>query len=136
MPPPIDHATILVAMTDGNHPLTHGAASARVCQPRLLWTCAPAADSPNPSTRAGRGSTESALQSAKFECSALQLGQRFAISVFTGPVIALSAAARTCGKTLITGISGDGETQIRTGDTTIFSRVLYQLSYLAAGERC
>jgi hypothetical protein len=26
----------------------------------------------------------------------------------------------------------DGETQIRTGDTTIFSRVLYQLSYLAA----
>ncbi len=25
-----------------------------------------------------------------------------------------------------------GETQIRTGDTTIFSRVLYQLSYLAA----
>jgi hypothetical protein len=27
----------------------------------------------------------------------------------------------------------DGQTQIRTGDTTIFSRVLYQLSYLAAG---
>ena len=25
----------------------------------------------------------------------------------------------------------DGETQTRTGDTTIFSRVLYQLSYLA-----
>jgi hypothetical protein len=25
-----------------------------------------------------------------------------------------------------------GQTQIRTGDTTIFSRVLYQLSYLAA----
>jgi hypothetical protein len=24
-----------------------------------------------------------------------------------------------------------GETRIRTGDTTIFSRVLYQLSYLA-----
>ena len=24
-----------------------------------------------------------------------------------------------------------GETQTRTGDTTIFSRVLYQLSYLA-----
>jgi hypothetical protein len=29
--------------------------------------------------------------------------------------------------------SGDGETRTRTGDTTIFSRVLYQLSYLAAG---
>ena len=25
----------------------------------------------------------------------------------------------------------DGETRNRTGDTTIFSRVLYQLSYLA-----
>ena len=28
-------------------------------------------------------------------------------------------------------ISADGEGQNRTGDTTIFSRVLYQLSYLA-----
>src|ERR1700750_2905544 len=28
-------------------------------------------------------------------------------------------------------VSGDGETRTRTGDTTIFSRVLYQLSYLA-----
>ena len=27
-----------------------------------------------------------------------------------------------------------GETRTRTGDTTIFSRVLYQLSYLAAGR--
>ena len=27
----------------------------------------------------------------------------------------------------------DGEGRDRTGDTTIFSRVLYQLSYLAAG---
>ena len=30
------------------------------------------------------------------------------------------------------GGAGHGETRIRTGDTTIFSRVLYQLSYLAA----
>ena len=30
------------------------------------------------------------------------------------------------------GRSPDGETRTRTGDTTIFSRVLYQLSYLAA----
>ena len=29
------------------------------------------------------------------------------------------------------GISRNGETRNRTGDTTIFSRVLYQLSYLA-----
>src|SRR3954454_19221800 len=29
---------------------------------------------------------------------------------------------------------GDGEGRNRTGDTTIFSRVLYQLSYLAARE--
>jgi hypothetical protein len=28
----------------------------------------------------------------------------------------------------------DGETRTRTGDTTIFSRVLYQLSYLAAEQ--
>ncbi len=27
--------------------------------------------------------------------------------------------------------TSDGETRTRTGDTTIFSRVLYQLSYLA-----
>src|ERR1700710_729085 len=31
----------------------------------------------------------------------------------------------------ICGAFGDGETRTRTGDTTIFSRVLYQLSYLA-----
>ena len=31
--------------------------------------------------------------------------------------------------------SGDGETRTRTGDTTIFSRVLYQLSYLASAEQ-
>jgi hypothetical protein len=28
-------------------------------------------------------------------------------------------------------LAGDGEARTRTGDTTIFSRVLYQLSYLA-----
>lgn len=32
-----------------------------------------------------------------------------------------------------TWVAGNGETRTRTGDTTIFSRVLYQLSYLAAG---
>lgn len=32
------------------------------------------------------------------------------------------------------GIVRYGETGIRTRDTTIFSRVLYQLSYLAAGQ--
>ena len=30
----------------------------------------------------------------------------------------------------------DGETGTRTRDTTIFSRVLYQLSYLALAARC
>jgi hypothetical protein len=29
----------------------------------------------------------------------------------------------------------DGETRTRTGDTTIFSRVLYQLSYLAPAHK-
>jgi hypothetical protein len=31
--------------------------------------------------------------------------------------------------------SADGETRTRTGDTTIFSRVLYQLSYLAVAAQ-
>jgi hypothetical protein len=31
--------------------------------------------------------------------------------------------------------SVNGETRTRTGDTTIFSRVLYQLSYLAAAPK-
>jgi hypothetical protein len=39
--------------------------------------------------------------------------------------------ARTYG---LAGRFVDGETRTRTGDTTIFSRVLYQLSYLAAGR--
>ena len=33
------------------------------------------------------------------------------------------------------GVSRDGETRTRTGDTTIFSRVLYQLSYLAEARK-
>jgi len=33
------------------------------------------------------------------------------------------------------GLSRNGETRTRTGDTTIFSRVLYQLSYLAEPPR-
>jgi hypothetical protein len=48
-----------------------------------------------------------------------------------------------CASSTATGRATElhGETQIRTGDTTIFSRVLYQLSYLAAdltsiGIRC
>jgi hypothetical protein len=32
-------------------------------------------------------------------------------------------------------MTDDGEGQNRTGDTTIFSRVLYQLSYLAGGRK-
>jgi hypothetical protein len=32
------------------------------------------------------------------------------------------------------GSFSDGETRTRTGDTTIFSRVLYQLSYLASAR--
>ena len=34
------------------------------------------------------------------------------------------------------GRKADGEGRDRTGDTTVFSRVLYQLSYLAAGVKC
>jgi hypothetical protein len=35
----------------------------------------------------------------------------------------------------VVGIPVNGEGQNRTGDTTIFSRVLYQLSYLAGAQR-
>ena len=38
-------------------------------------------------------------------------------------------------KALFCRAVSDGETRTRTGDTTIFSRVLYQLSYLAVGEK-
>jgi hypothetical protein len=34
-------------------------------------------------------------------------------------------------QTVLVGGKRNGETRNRTGDTTIFSRVLYQLSYLA-----
>ena len=34
---------------------------------------------------------------------------------------------------MISTVMVDGQGRIRTGDTTIFSRVLYQLSYLAWG---
>ena len=40
------------------------------------------------------------------------------------------------GKIVVTEDSASGETRTRTGDTTIFSRVLYQLSYLALAGRC
>jgi hypothetical protein len=43
----------------------------------------------------------------------------------SGVAPALTQKARLCRLFL------DGETRTRTGDTTIFSRVLYQLSYLA-----
>lgn len=43
-----------------------------------------------------------------------------------------SEHARTRSKNRIRVRKGYGETRTRTGDTTIFSRVLYQLSYLAA----
>ena len=38
-------------------------------------------------------------------------------------------------RALICRLISDGETRTRTGDTTIFSRVLYQLSYLAEREQ-
>jgi hypothetical protein len=51
-----------------------------------------------------------------------------------GPIGCTSYAHRKQ-KTAVSSAVPDGETRTRTGDTTIFSRVLYQLSYLAAAER-
>src|SRR3954471_3127246 len=42
---------------------------------------------------------------------------------------------RGSGVRAITSASENGEGRTRTGDTPVFSRVLYQLSYLAAGRR-
>src|SRR3954471_20994192 len=44
---------------------------------------------------------------------------------------ALPQASSEAKSSRFAGTSGSGETRTRTGDTTIFSRVLYQLSYLA-----
>jgi hypothetical protein len=52
----------------------------------------------------------------------------------TGPITSLMLAAETetpLGKR----VPLDGEARNRTGDTTIFSRVLYRLSYLAVARR-
>jgi hypothetical protein len=48
---------------------------------------------------------------------------------------AATPAPPLCAETLHLQGYFDGETRTRTGDTTIFSRVLYQLSYLAAARR-
>src|SRR5205807_9145988 len=47
---------------------------------------------------------------------------------FSAPSDGLGHLPKTCSRA---GIFRNGETRNRTGDTTIFSRVLYQLSYLA-----
>src|SRR3954453_23498608 len=51
-----------------------------------------------------------------------------------GPGIDRCAQPSRMRKAPLAGPFCDGETRTRTGDTTIFSRVLYQLSYLAERE--
>ena len=46
-------------------------------------------------------------------------------------LFAFESAPRTKRRLLCRAVP-NGETRTRTGDTTIFSRVLYQLSYLAS----
>ncbi len=53
---------------------------------------------------------------------------------FVGPRRRGKAGKETCPKLRVCRPFVDGETRTRTGDTTIFSRVLYQLSYLAVVE--
>lgn len=54
-------------------------------------------------------------------------------SSLTTGAVAVSGAERH--RTAAMGFRGNGETRNRTEDTTIFSRVLYQLSYLAVGPQ-
>ena len=51
-----------------------------------------------------------------------------------GRVVDVVAAAYQTGTSTRLPICRHGETRTRTGDTTIFSRVLYQLSYLAPAQ--
>ena len=46
-------------------------------------------------------------------------------------ILPLGKTPQTKRSPALAGLPFDGETRARTGDTTIFSRVLYQLSYLA-----
>jgi hypothetical protein len=51
------------------------------------------------------------------------------------PFPAVSHASQSAAKAAYLQENLDGETRTRTGDTTIFSRVLYQLSYLAVAGK-
>src|SRR4051812_18522013 len=59
------------------------------------------------------------------------LGTRLGTRGIVWRVGAPGGSRRATKKALISRADSDGETRTRTGDTTIFSRVLYQLSYLA-----
>ena len=54
---------------------------------------------------------------------------------FSNADAARSASGENRPTAAYAGLSANGETRTRTGDTTIFSRVLYQLSYLAEARR-
>ena len=58
----------------------------------------------------------------------------FLISTFFAEFMNVKATLKKKSREFIFGISFSAETQNRTVDTTIFSRMLYQLSYL--GVRC
>ena len=51
----------------------------------------------------------------------------------TGTVREPARADRACSASMSGELVESGEGRNRTGDTTVFSRVLYQLSYLARG---
>ena len=75
-------------------------------------------------------------EDAEREIGAHGLGHRGALrSARSDGAGATRDRRRTRRSLLNAGLSEDGETRTRTGDTTIFSRVLYQLSYLAAAAK-
>ncbi len=101
-------------------------------------------------TQRGRRCSALPARSTIARCVEVGLGRSSAVQIapslcalakVPGPLAQLSphhAPGRPQGANLqeLSEDDDDGETRTRTGDTTIFSRVLYQLSYLAVAERC
>jgi hypothetical protein len=79
--------------------------------------------------------TEMMTPNAAGPASARPIGAEKAGKRPTGRLAVRSLPSRQQEKPRVCRAFGYGETRTRTGDTTIFSRVLYQLSYLALDPR-
>ena len=81
------------------------------------------------------GTQFDALQRPPSTVSTALIGPRLGHETEIGQWTAFRRQEEAPQKAALCRLFSDGETRTRTGDTTIFSRVLYQLSYLAARRR-